>query len=156
MQSKIVKLKLGTTKVKMIHTDTISRHGDSEFFYKWFSSTDQLTQLYHISKLPPKYKSILGVKKHHQFAIPIKKMLFQKELTAILLVPSANETILSQLQLLAILTGYKTDISRFTSKVDHFMKYYHFGQICHEIFHEINNNLVFEQTLNPAQLVFQE
>jgi signal transduction histidine kinase len=109
---------------------------------EFFSKSDHLVSLFPIAEFPSEIKTLLKIKPHHQWAIPIRHPESVRTIFAFLLLPSSPPDLLQTFQILASIAGHKMALLELKHTEDTFLKHYHLGLLCPELFHEIKNKLI--------------
>ena len=128
--------------VKMILVNKGEVKSRHQTIYDWLASTDQCIQLFNSADIPDRIRESLSVSEEFRFAVPVRKTVLERETVALIFVNTGDEEILQKIQMLALHAGAKIDFCEINAKMNHLIKYYNYGRISYDIFHEMKNKLV--------------
>ncbi len=128
--------------VKMILVNKGVPKSRPQTIHDWLTSTDQCIQLFNSADIPVRIRENLSVSEEFRFAVPVRKTVLNRETVALIFVNTGDEEILQKIQMLALHAGAKIDFCEINAKMNHLIKYYNYGRISYEIFHEMKNKLV--------------
>ena len=128
--------------VKMILVNREDVKSKGANLVEWLASTDQCIQLFNTADIPLKIREGLSVTEEFRFAVPVRKTVLERETVALIFVNTNDEEIIQKIQMLALHAGAKIDFCEINAKMNHLIKYYNYGRISYEIFHEMKNKLV--------------
>jgi signal transduction histidine kinase len=123
-----------------------SRADRSGALYRWVSARDECLHRFDLDELPGPLRTSLRVAGRYRRAVVIRRRLFRRDVRALVFTGECGEKRLLEVELLCALCGFLLEGASLFPKQDDFMKYYHLGRICPQVFHEIKNKLTAPST----------